>query len=97
MIGQIHLHFASCKNTVLNAEATFQAIKSDVSKLLFTMLKSAAYPPMPMPVPAAPPAMLQLSDEMSRLTMSSGHPSSDPFDSLTTNSVILEAERINQM
>ncbi|KAH8288820.1 hypothetical protein KR054_010241 [Drosophila jambulina] len=97
MIDTIHLHFATVKTAVPTAIEKFENIKSDISKMHFNMLKSASSPPMMPQISVAPPAMLQLSDEMSRLTMSTGHPSSDPFDSLTTNSVIAEAERINQM
>ncbi|KAH8347146.1 hypothetical protein KR059_005814 [Drosophila kikkawai] len=99
MIDTLHLHFAVGRSAVPTVLEKFEHIKSDISKLLLKMLKSAASPPMmsSIPISVAPPAMLQLSDEMSRLTMGTGHPSSDPFDSLTTNSVIAEAERISKM
>ncbi|KAH8242726.1 hypothetical protein KR032_001466 [Drosophila birchii] len=96
MIDTLHLHFAAGSKTVPTAIDNLKQIQSDISMMLLKMLKSAASPPT-MPMFAAPPAMLQLSDEMSRLTMNTEHPSSDPFDSLTTNSVIAEAERISQL
>ncbi|KAH8361893.1 hypothetical protein KR200_007124 [Drosophila serrata] len=102
MIDTLHLHFATGRLAVPTAIEKFEQIKSDISKLLLEMLKSAASPPTiasmpPISISAPPPAVLQLSDEMSRLTVNTMHPSSDPFDSISTYNVIAEAELINQM
>ncbi|XP_036673337.2 inhibitor of nuclear factor kappa-B kinase subunit beta [Drosophila suzukii] len=87
-IDPLHFYFLKSKEFVPVLFKSFQEIKSDIFALHLKMLS---------PVSVAPPPMLQLSAAMDRMTMSSGLPSSDPFDSLGTISVIDEAERINSL
>jgi len=87
-IDPLHFYFLKSKEFVPVLFKSFQEIKSDIFALHLKMLS---------PVSVAPPPMLQLSAAMDRMNMSSGLPSSDPFDSLGTISVIDEAERINSL
>nr|XP_016996686.2 inhibitor of nuclear factor kappa-B kinase subunit beta [Drosophila takahashii] len=87
-IDKLHFYFFKSKEPVPLLLSTFIDIKREIFEMHLKMLS---------PISVAPPPMLQLSDAMDRLTMSSGIASSDPFDSLGTISVIDEAERINSM
>ncbi|XP_016979219.2 inhibitor of nuclear factor kappa-B kinase subunit beta [Drosophila rhopaloa] len=87
-IDQLHFYFFKSKVPVPVLLKKFDEVKSEIFKMHLDMMK---------PISAAPPPMLQLSDAMDRLTMNYDAPISDAFDSLGTNSVIDEAERINNM
>ncbi|BFF89107.1 inhibitor of nuclear factor kappa-B kinase subunit beta [Drosophila madeirensis] len=92
-IDSLHLLFIKAKGVVAKAMQKFAEIKEQLFQLHFKMLSSAAAASAPV---SAPPPMLLLSNSMGRLTMNSMGDSSD-FDSLTTNNVIDEANRLDKM
>ncbi|XP_017083885.2 inhibitor of nuclear factor kappa-B kinase subunit beta [Drosophila eugracilis] len=87
-IDELHFYYVRSRDTIPVLLTKFKDIKNAIFGLHLKMLT---------PIPVAPPPMHHLSEAMSILTMSTDYPGSDPFDSLGTNSVIDEAERMNSI
>jgi len=87
-IDHMHYLYFKTKESIPVLLQQFCDIKKEIFQINLQMLMSAS---------STPPPKLELSAAMDRLAISSGSPSSDPFDSLRTINAIEEAERINNM
>ncbi|XP_022216140.2 inhibitor of nuclear factor kappa-B kinase subunit beta [Drosophila obscura] len=97
-IDKLHLLFIKTKMAETTAKKKFAEIKEQIFQLHFKMLVTAASASASTSAFASrvPPPVLLLSNSMGRLTMNSMGDSSD-FDSLTTNNMIDEANRLSEM
>nr|NP_524751.3 I-kappaB kinase beta [Drosophila melanogaster]AAF55267.3 I-kappaB kinase beta [Drosophila melanogaster] len=87
-IDHMHYLYFKTKESIPVLLQQFCDIKKEIFQINLQMLMSAS---------STPPPKLELSAAMDRLAISSGSPSSDPFDSLRTINAIEEAERINNI